>query len=104
LSGPALIPTSVDLYNLAEDPYEKNNLADSHPDRVAAMQDRLNVLGRQSVKPLALLYVTSVGLKHGKPNIASEDGKGPVLVDDQAHSITDEGFGENDESDVGHHP
>ena len=36
-----LIPTSVDLYNLADDPYETNNLAAAHPDKVAAMQQRL---------------------------------------------------------------
>jgi arylsulfatase B len=70
-----LIPTSVDLYNLAEDPYEKNNLAAAHPDKVAAMQDRLNALGKESAKPLALMYVASVGLAHGKPLMASEDGK-----------------------------
>ena len=57
-----LIPTSVDLYNLAEDPYEKNNLAAAHPDKVAAMQERLNALGKESAKPLALVYVGSVGL------------------------------------------
>jgi hypothetical protein len=37
--------TSVDLYNLGEDPYEGNNLAPAHPDKVAAMQERLNLLG-----------------------------------------------------------
>jgi hypothetical protein len=36
-------------------------------------------------------------MTHGKPLMASEDGKGPVLVDDKnAHSITDEGFGDED--------
>jgi arylsulfatase A-like enzyme len=29
-----MLPTSVDLYNLADDPYEKNNLAAAHPDKV----------------------------------------------------------------------
>jgi arylsulfatase A-like enzyme len=89
-----LIPTSVDLYNLADDPYEKNNVAAAHPDKVAAMQARLNALGRESAKPLALLYIGSVGLKHGKPLMASEDGKGPAMVDDHSHDLTGEGFGE----------
>ena len=44
----SLIPTSVDLYNLASDPYEQNNLAAEHPQKVAAMQERLNALGRQA--------------------------------------------------------
>jgi hypothetical protein len=86
----------VDLFNLAEDPYEKNNLATAHPDKVAAMQDRLNVLGKESAKPLALIYVTSVGLAHGKPLMASEAGHGPALVEGDGHAITDEGFGERD--------
>jgi len=90
----ALIPTSVDLYNLAEDPYEQHNVAAAHPDKASAMQARLNALGKESAKPLALTYLTSVGLKHGKPLIGSADGKGPVLVGDNGHSITDEGFGE----------
>lgn len=89
-----LIPTSVDLYNLADDPYEKNNLAAAHPDKVAPMQDRLNTLGKESAKPLALIYVGSVGLAHGKPRMASEDGSGPVMVDEHGPSITDEGYGD----------
>jgi arylsulfatase A-like enzyme len=89
-----LIPTSVDLYNLAEDPYEKNNVAAAHPDKVAAMQERLNALGKESAKPLALVYVASVGLAHGKPRMASEGGHDPALVEGNGHAITDEGFGE----------
>ena len=90
-----LIPTSVDLFNLADDPYEKKSLAAAHPDKVAALQERLNALGKESAKPLALMYVAGVGLKHGKPNMGSENGKGPVMVGD-GHSITDEGIGENE--------
>jgi arylsulfatase A-like enzyme len=89
----SLIPTSVDLYNLAEDPYEQNNVAAAHPDKVAAMQDRMNALGKEAAKPLALIYVAKVGLGHGKPNMASEDGKGPALEDYRGPSITDEGVG-----------
>jgi arylsulfatase A-like enzyme len=88
-----LIPTSVDLYNLAEDPYEKNNLATAHPDKVVAMQERLNALGKESAKPLALIYVAKIGLAHGKPVMGSEDGKGAVTVAGDGHAITDEGVG-----------
>ena len=91
-----LIPTSVDLYNLAEDPYEQNNVASKHPLKVHAMQERLNELGKESAKPLALMYVASVGLAHGKPNMASEDGKKPAAEAGHGHSITDEGIGEKD--------
>ena len=92
----SLIPTSVDLYNLADDPFEKNNLAKAHPERVAAMQDRLNALGKESAKPLALIYVGKVGLAHGKPNMASEDGKKSDPHTGDGPSITDEGVGDPD--------
>ena len=97
-----LLPTSVDLYNLAEDPYEKNNVVAAHPDKVAAMQERLNALGKEAAKPLALIYVAGVGLKHGKPLMASEGGKGAALIGGEGHSITDEGFGEP-EAEAEHH-
>ena len=87
----SLIPTSVDLYNLASDPYEKKNLAAEHPEKVAAMQARLNSLGAEAAKPLALIYITGVGLAHGKPLMASENGIGSVEVDSNGHSITEEG-------------
>jgi arylsulfatase A-like enzyme len=87
-----LIPTSVDLYNLAEDPYEKNNLASAHSDKVLAMQDRLNALGKEAAKPLALIYITQVGLKHAKPLLAPEEGSEPAAVDPNGRSITDEGI------------
>ncbi len=90
----ALIPTSVDLYNLAEDPYEKNNLAAANPDKVKAMQDRLNALGKEAAKPLGLIYIAKTGLAHGKPVMGSVDAKGAVMVGSGDHSITDEGIGE----------
>ena len=91
-----LIPTSVDLYNLAEDPSEKNNLAAAHPDKVKAMQARIEALGKEAVKPQALVWMAGTALKHGPPRIASENGKGPALVDPKGVSITDEGIGDHD--------
>ena len=90
----SLIPSSVDLYNLAEDPYEKNNLAAAHPDKVTAMQARIEALGKEAAKPLALKYVASVGLAHGKPLLGSEGAARPATDDDHAPSITDEGVGD----------
>ncbi len=92
-----LIPTSVDLYNLANDPYEQTNLAAAHPEKLPAMQERLNALGKEAAKPLALIYVAGVGLKHGKPLMASESGHGPVLVGGDGHAITDDGVGDDDD-------
>ena len=60
------------------------------------MQERLNALGKESAKPLALIYVGSVGLAHGKPNMASEGGKAPAAAEGDGHAITDEGVGEQD--------
>src|SRR5438876_7763266 len=97
-----LLPTSVDLYNLAEDPYEKNNVAAAHPDKVVAMQERLNALGKEATKPLALMWVGGMALKHGKPLMGSEGGKGAAMVGGDGHSITEEGFGEP-EAEAAHH-
>ncbi|MFM7133675.1 MAG: arylsulfatase B, partial [Planctomycetota bacterium] len=92
----ALIPSKVELYNLADDPYETKNLADANPAKVAAMQARLNALGAEAAKPLALIYVTSVGLAHGKPRLATGHGTGGSATDGHDLSITDEGMGEPD--------
>src|SRR6185369_9487075 len=53
------LPSSTDLYNLAEDPYEANNLAATHPQKVAELQPRLETVGKESAKPLALVYMMS---------------------------------------------
>ena len=91
-----LVPTSVDLYNLAEDPYEKNNLAAAHPDKVVAMQERVNALGKECAKPLFLAYLAETGLKHAAPIIASEEGQPRALIGGGSPTITDEGFGDSD--------
>jgi arylsulfatase A-like enzyme len=49
-----LLPSSIDLYNLSDDPSEKNNLASVHPDKVAAFKQRLDSLAKTSAKPLFL--------------------------------------------------
>jgi arylsulfatase A-like enzyme len=49
-----LLPSSIDLYNLSDDPSEKNNLASVHPDKVAAFKQRLDALAKTSAKPLFL--------------------------------------------------
>ena len=93
-----LIPTSVDLYNLAEDPDEKNNLAAAHPDKVAAMKARIEALGKEAAKPLALLWIGNTALAHGKPLMGSEGGESRAATNDQGPSITDESFGEAETS------
>jgi len=48
------LPAAVELYNIAQDPSEKNNVAADHPEIVATLQKRANELASQMVKPLLL--------------------------------------------------
>lgn len=70
-----MLPSTVDLYNLAEDPSEKSNLAAAHPERVAAMQKRLNDLAKESTKPLFLVDQMKVVMKNmqGEPVMPGDD-------------------------------
>jgi arylsulfatase B len=69
-----LLPASADLYNIAQDPSEKNNLAAANSDKVAALQERLNALARESVKPLFLVDQMKVLMKNmnGEPVLPGE--------------------------------
>lgn len=49
-----ILPASVELYNIKEDPSEKTNVAEAHPDIVATLQKRINELAAESVKPQLL--------------------------------------------------
>jgi arylsulfatase A-like enzyme len=46
------LPQAVELYNIAMDPSERDNVAAAHPDRVAALQKRANELAATMVEPL----------------------------------------------------
>jgi arylsulfatase A-like enzyme len=46
------LPSKVELFNLAQDPGEKNNLADQNPQKVAELQRRIEALAREAVPPL----------------------------------------------------
>ena len=47
-----ILPSSVELFNLKDDPYEKTDLAAEHPELVEKMQARLEELARISAKPM----------------------------------------------------
>ena len=49
------LPYSVELFNIPQDPSEKNNLAAQSPEKVAALQKRANDLAAQAAKPLFLV-------------------------------------------------
>jgi arylsulfatase A-like enzyme len=68
-----VLPSNVELYNIAEDPYEQNNLAGANPDKVAAMQQRLEVLAKEAVKPLALTYMTQTIMKANVPLLPTDE-------------------------------
>jgi arylsulfatase A-like enzyme len=73
-----MLPSSVDLYDLSKDPSEQNNLAAAHPDKVAAMQQRLEELAKEASKPLFLIDQFKVVMKNmnGEPVLPTEDGFG----------------------------
>jgi arylsulfatase A-like enzyme len=74
----ATLPSSVELYRLPEDPSEGHNLASAHPEKVAAMKDRLNALAQGAAKPLFLADQFKVVMKNmnGEPILPSEEGYG----------------------------
>jgi len=49
-----MLPQSVELYNIPEDPSETKNLAAEHPDKVAALQERANQLATEAQSPILL--------------------------------------------------
>jgi len=73
-----MLPSSVDLYHITEDPSEARNLAAGHPEKVAAMQERLNALAKEAAKPLFLLDQFKVIQRNmaGEPVLPIEEGFG----------------------------
>jgi arylsulfatase A-like enzyme len=69
------LPSKLELFNIAQDPYEKTNLADKNPQIVASLQKRIEELARESAKPLFLVDAFSAawGAAHGRPSLPSED-------------------------------
>jgi arylsulfatase A-like enzyme len=49
------LPAALELYNLKDDPSEKNDVAAAHPDKVAELQKRIQEIAGQSAKPLFLV-------------------------------------------------
>jgi arylsulfatase B len=49
------LPSKVELFDLAQDPSEQTNLADKNPQKVAELQQRIEVLARQGIQPMFLM-------------------------------------------------
>jgi arylsulfatase A-like enzyme len=73
-----LLPSSADLYNLAQDPAEQTNLVAQQPEKVALLKQRLEALAGESVKPLFLVDQFKAVMK----NMNGE----PVLPVDEDYS------------------
>jgi arylsulfatase A-like enzyme len=70
------LPSALELYNIADDSSEKNNLADKNPQKVAELQKRIEELAHQSAKSLFLVdaFAAVKGSAHGAPALPTEDG------------------------------
>ncbi len=49
------LPSTVELFNIAQDPFEKNNVAAQHPEKVIALQARANELAGTMDKSMLLM-------------------------------------------------
>jgi arylsulfatase A-like enzyme len=69
------LPSALELYNIAEDPAEKTNLADKNPQKVAELQKRIEQLSKESAKSLFLLQAFEAvkGSAHGAPALPNEE-------------------------------
>ena len=63
------LPSKVELFNLAQDPYEKTNVADQNPEKVQELQKRVDGLSGEMAKSLLLTEVFKGVVKGltGKP-------------------------------------
>jgi arylsulfatase A-like enzyme len=55
-----VLPSKVELFNLAQDPAEKVNMAEQNPQKVVELQQRAEALARDAVQPL--LMTESLGI------------------------------------------
>jgi arylsulfatase A-like enzyme len=69
------LPSSVELYDVATDPSEKNNVAAQHPDKVALLQKRIEALAKGAAKPLFFVDQFKVIKKnmHGEPILPTDE-------------------------------
>jgi arylsulfatase A-like enzyme len=69
------LPSALELYNIAQDPGEKTNLAEKNPEMVAKLQKRIDELARESAKSLFLVdaFTAVKASAHGAPALPSDE-------------------------------
>ena len=71
-----VLPSKIELFNLAQDPYEKTNVADQNPEKVQELQKRIDGLAGEMAKSLLLEQVfkgVAKGLTGKPPALPDED-------------------------------
>src|SRR5262249_33612435 len=73
----ATLPSKLELFNLSSDPYEKTNLAEQNPQKVAELQKRIDGVASEMAKSLLLTGVFQgivKGMKTTPPALPNEEG------------------------------
>ena len=60
----ALLPPSIELFDLSKDPDETNNLTEQNPEKVKELQAWVIDLAKQAAPPLFLTEMVRLGLSH----------------------------------------
>jgi len=70
-----MLPSQVELFDLASDPGEKNDVAAQHPEIVAKLEARVQQLARDSVPPLLLQAASGTAMRVLAGGVALPDGE-----------------------------
>lgn len=73
-----VLPSNVELFNIAADPSETNNVAAEHPQIVLRLQQRLEDLAQEAVRPLFFVDQMKVVMTNmrGEPLLPFDEGFG----------------------------
>jgi arylsulfatase A-like enzyme len=76
-----LIPSQVELFNLADDPYEKTNLAAQNGAKVTELQQRAEALSREAAPPLFLIEAAGAAKRVIFTSVATPEDEAEVAKD-----------------------
>jgi len=70
------LPAKVELFDIAQDPQEKNNVATENPEAVARLQARIGMLAGEMAKSqfFGAMFQSYMGRHAGPPVFPNEDG------------------------------